>query len=251
VAFPSINVSTTTRRTGLELIQAAMGEIGMPRPASIEDGNDETAIQLLYQFNELGENLSRFPFFSELSQTWSITTTTATAYDLPADWACPLSGTNWDRSGRWPLLGPKTPAEWQYLQSGFGVAAPQYRFRYYGGQYHLFPAPVAGLTIVQEYLSTHWVLGIGATPGLADTAKIRVTLNTDYCILDERMMIEGLKLAFLESKGLDSSIQSRKWERMMEAAWANSKGAPSLSLAPIPANIFITEWNAPDTGYGQ
>lgn len=249
MTFPSITVSTTNRRTALQCIQAAMGEIGMTRPTTIE-GGDETSAQLLFLFNALGENLCRFPFFEELAQTWSITTTTATAYDLPADFGTPVAGTYWDRTGRWPLLGPKTPTEWQYLQSGFGVAAPQYRFRYLEGKFNLFPAPIAGLTIVQEYLSKYWVMGIGSTAGVADTPKIRVTLDTDYCILDERMMIEGLKLAFKEEKGLDTSIQHRKWTDMMEAAWANSKGAPSLSMSPIPANIFITEWNAPDTGYG-
>lgn len=248
--IPDITIASTTRRTALQCIQAAMGEIGMPRPTTLEGAVDETTAQLLYQFNALGENLCRFPFFEELVETWSITTTTATAYDLPADWGTPVSGTNWDRSGRWPLLGPKTPSEWQYLQSGFGVAAPQYRFRFFAGQFNMFPAPVAGLTVIQEYLSRYWVYGVGSDALVADTPKLRVTADTDYCILDERMVIEGLKLAFIEEKGLDSTLQARKWDMMMQAAWANSKGAPSLSLAPIPSNIFITEWNAPDTGYG-
>lgn len=248
---PTITVATTLRRTVLSLIQTAMGEIGMTRPSTIQSGADETGIQLLYLFNSLGEDLANFPFFGELLQTWLITTTTATAYDLPVDFNVPMNGTVWDRTGRWPLLGPKTPAEWQYLQSGFGVAAPQYRYRFFGGQFNLFPAPVAGLTISQEYISKYWIYGLLTPTSLtADVAKVRATQDTDYCIINERMMIEGLKLAFLEAKNLDSTKQKLKWDRMMEQAWSNSIGAPSLSLAPIPANIFITEWNAPDTGYG-
>lgn len=250
MSLPSITIATTQRRTALACIQAAMAEVGMPRPNTLEDPYDETAVQLLSLYNALGESLCLFPFFEELTTTWSITTTTADAYDLPADWGTPVSGTNWDRTGRWPLLGPRTASEWQFLKSGFGVAAPQYRFRFFGGQFNLFPAPIAGLTIVQEYISKFWVLGVGTNPAIADTGKIRVTMDSDYGILDERMMIEGLQLAFLEKKGLDSTLQNRKWETMMEAAWANSKGAPILNLAPTPSSIFLSEYNVPDTGFG-
>lgn len=250
MSIPAITVATTTRRTALACIQAAMAEIGMPRPQSIEDTFDETAIQLLALYNALGETLSLFPFFEELASTWTVTTTTSETYDLPADWGTPVSGTAWDRSGRWPLLGPTTASNWQFLQSGFGVAAPQYRFRYLNGQFVLFPAPIAGLTLAQEYISRHWVLGLGADPLIADVGKLRVTLDTDYGILDERMMIEGLKLGFQEAKGLDSTLQYNKWSMMMEAAWANSKGAPDLNLAPFIGSQFLSEYNIPDTGFG-
>lgn len=249
--FPSITVATTGRRTALQCLQAAMGEIGMPRPSTIEGGSDETAIQLLYLFNALGENLCRFPFFEELTATYTVTTTTATEYALPADWGTPVANTNWDRSGRWPLLGPKSASEWQMLQSsGFGAAAPRFRFRYFGGYFNIYPAPTAGLSLTQEYLSTFWVMGLGASSATADTAKRRVTLDTDYAILDERMMIEGTKLAFLEAKGLDSSIQMRKWEGLMEAAWANSKGSSTLSLAPLAEIFLLSNNNIPDAGFG-
>lgn len=248
--IPAITVATTNRRTALACIQAAMAELGMPRPVSLENTFDETSVQLLALYNGIGENLCLFPFFEELTTTWTITTTTAEAYDLPADWGTPVSGTNWDRSGRWPLLGPKTPSEWQYLQSGFGVSAPQYRFRFFGGQFNIFPAPTAGLELTQEYISKYWVVGLGVTPGVADVGKIRVTLDTDYCVLDERMMIEAIQLAFLEKKGLDSSLQNRRWEAMMEAAWANSKGASDLNLAPGVSGFLLSQCNLPDTGFG-
>jgi hypothetical protein len=245
--MPSINTSTTQLRTALQLIQTALGEVGMPPPNSVL-ASDQTTVQMLYLMNALGESLSRLPLWADLRQEFLITTTTATAYDLPVDWGVPLNGTAWDRTGRWPLLGPKTPQEWQYLQSGFGVAAPQYRWRLFNRQFNVFPAPIAGLTLVEEYLSTNWVLG-GSTTTIS-TGKPRISADNDYILLDERMFIEGSKLAFLEAKGLDSSKAFRNFCDMLEAAWANSNAAPTLSLAPIPASLFITEWNAPDTGYG-
>lgn len=230
-------------------MNTVLGEVGMPLTNSILS-TEGTTIQMLYLMNGLGENLAKFPLWADLRQEFLITTTTDTAYDLPTDWGVPLNGTAWDRSGRWPLLGPKTPVEWQYLQSGFGVAAPQYRWRLFGRQFNLFPAPIAGLTLVEEYLSSNWAVGVTAPGTVASTGKPRFSADTDYCLLDERMMIEGSKLAFLEAKGLDSSKAFRNFTDMLEAAWANSNAAPTLSLAPIPTNQFITEWNAPDTGYG-
>jgi hypothetical protein len=243
-----IDPSTTGRRTVLQLLNAVQGELALTQSGSVL-ATDMQTVQILALMNALGEDLSRLPLWAETQETWVITTTTAEQYELPSDWLVPLNGTSWDRTGRWPLLGPKTPTEWQYLKSGFGVAAPQYRFRFFGGYFNLFPAPVADLEIVHEYLSANWVLGLSGS-GLADTGKRRITLDTDYILLDERMMIEGTKLRFLEEKGLDTNRAQEKFERMLEAAWANANGSPVLSLAPMPANIFITEWNAPDTGYG-
>lgn len=245
--MPTINPSATQLRTALELMNTVLGEVGMPTTGSILS-QDQTTVQVKYLMNGLGENLAKFPLWADLRKEFLITTTTAEAYDLPVDWNVPLNGTAWDRSGRWPLLGPKTPVEWQYLKSGFGVAAPQYRWRLFNRQFNLFPAPIAGLTIVEEYLSSNWVLGLNGS--VANIGKPRLTADTDYILLDERMFIEGAKLAFLEAKGLDSSKAFRNFSDMLEAAWANSNAAPVLSLSGMAASLFITEWNAPDTGYG-
>lgn len=252
MTYPAIPVATTRKRTALQIVQQAMGEIGMPRPATLSNGADETGQQLLFLLNGLGEKLARLPLWSETRAEWLLVTTTAADYDLPADWLVPLQGTTWDRSGRWPVLGPKTPQEWQTLKSGFGIAAPQYRFRFINGQFSLFPAPAAGLTLVNEYLSANWVYGL-ATPSAttATVGKFRITADTDYPLLDDLLLITGLKLAWREAKGLDASKVQEEFEDMLEAAWANSNSAPVLSLSPNPAGIFLSEWNAPDTGYGQ
>ena len=249
--YPAIILATTRKRSALAIAQQAMGELGMPRPTTLVAGSDETAAQLLYLLNGLGEKLSRLPLWAETRSEWSITTTTADAYDLPNDWLVPLAGTVWDRSGRWPLLGPKVPTEWQYLKSGFGVAAPQFRYRFYNGQFNLFPAPAAGVNIVQEYLSASWVFGVSPTVATqADVPKFRISADTDIPLFDDLLLITGLKLAFREAKGLDSSKVQEEFEDMIEAAWSNSTSAPTLSLVPTPSNIFISEWNVPDTGYG-
>lgn len=243
----SITLSTTQQRPALQLLQAVQGEIGLPLSASIQSV-DQTTVQMLYLMNALGTALAKFPLWPDLRTEWLITTTTDAAYDLPIDWSVPLHDTTWDRSGRWPLVGPKIPSEWQMLKSGIGIAAPQLRYRFYNRQLNLHPAPSAGTEIALEYLTSNWVLGSNGL--VADIGKPRITLDTDYLLLDERLVIEGTKLAFLEAKGLDSSKTFRNFTDMLEAAWGNSNSAQTLSLAPCVDRWLLGEENIPEVGYG-
>jgi hypothetical protein len=252
MAYPPIVVATTRRRNALQIVQQAMGEIGMPRPTTLAAGADETANQLLFLLNGLGERLARLPLWEATRAEWVITTTTATAYDLPEDWLVPLADTAWDRTGRWPLIGPKTPSEWQVLQSsGFGSAPTATRFRFFNGQFNLSEAPVAGQTYVYEYLSASWVIGLATVAATqADVRKYRISADTDYPLLDEQMLITGLKLAFREAKGMDSSKVQEEFEDMLEAAWANAISAKTLSLAADPQPAFLSLANIADSDYG-
>lgn len=245
--MPIIDPVTTQRRPALVLMQTILGEVGMPQPGSILAG-DDTTVQLLYLMNGFGARLSRMPFWSELVEEFNVTTTTDTEYDLPFDWGVPLAGTNWDRTARWPLVGPVTPAEWQVLKSGFGAAAPRFRFRFKDAQFCLHTTPEVGLTIVQEYLSTGWILGLsGAT---ATVRKPRITLDTDYVLLDEEMFICGVKLLWKEAKGLDTAALVGDFKAMLDAAWGSSAGAPILSLAPSGVSMLLGYGNVPDTNFG-
>lgn len=246
--MPTINPATTQKRTALTLINTALGEIGMSQISSVL-ATDDTAVQAVYLANGLGSRIALLPFWSELVETFLWTSVLdQTTYDLPLDWGVPTNGTAWDRSSRWPLIGPTPPVQWQVLQSGFGVAAPQYRFRFINYQLVLFPAPPAGLTQVHEYLSTGWALGlVGAT---ATLRKPRITADTDYVLFKEEMFITGLKAAWLQAKGLNSVGAVEEFTRMMEASWAASAGAPILSFAPDPGNFFVTLANVPDTNFG-
>lgn len=246
--MPTINPATTQKRTALELLNTVMGEIGMPAISSVLSTED-TAVQLLYLANGVGSRIAMLPFWTELVETWEFTTTTETNYDLPLDWGVPTIGTGWDRSARWPLIGPSPPAQWQVLESGFGIAAPQFRFRFIDGQLVLFPAPEAGHDMVHEYLSTGWVLGLEGT--IATLRKPRITVDADYVLFNEEMFITGVKVAWLLAKGLEATAAISEFTRMLEAGWATTGSAPILSFSPDPGNFFITLANVPDTGFGS
>lgn len=246
--MPTINPATTQKRQALELFNTILGELGMPAITAV-NSTDDTAVQLLYLANGLGSRVAQLPFWAELSETFTLVTVDGqTEYDLPLDWGVPITGTSWDRSMKWPLIGPTPPIQWQTLQSGFGMAAPQFRFRFIGTQLVLYPAPGADHEMVHEYLSTGWVLGLNGS--VNDQRKPRITADTDYILFSEEMFICGVKTAWLEAKGLDSSKARSEFERMLEAGWANSASAPVLNWTPNPSNFFVTLANVPDTGYG-
>ena len=251
MAYPPIVLSTTRRRNALQIVQQAMGEIGMPRPTTLAVGADETANQLLFLLNGLGERLARLPLWEATRSEWTVVTTAATAYNLPEDWLVPLADTAWDRTGRWPLLGPKTPSEWQVLVSGIGGSPVSTRFRFFNGQFNLSQVPAIGSTFVYEYLSASWVLGLATSASVqADVRKYRISADTDYLLLDEQMMVTGLKLVFREAKGLDSSKVQEEFEDMLEAAWTNAIAPKTLNLATETSNAFLSLANLPDGGYG-
>lgn len=246
--MPTINPASTQRRTALTLLNTVLGEIGMPSISSVS-ATDDTAVQLLYLANGFGSRLARLPFWTELIEEFSITTDGSSSYDLPIDWGVPLADTQWDRSASWPLRGPTTPRTWQIFQSGIGAVGPQYRYRYKGSTIEFTPTPDSSLTLVQEYLSTGWALGLAGDT--ATERKPRITDNSDYVLFDEEMFICGVKLAWLEAKGLDSSKALIDFTEMLEAGWSSTRGANTLSLVPQVTLPFLSESNIPDHGYGS
>lgn len=245
--MPSITVASTQKRTALELLNTVLGELGMPATNSI-NSTDDTTRQLLFLANSVGEALALLPFWSELIELFTVTTTTSTVYDLPADWGVPLNGTAWDRTAKWPLIGPAVPSHWQTYQASNLPGGPRTQYRFNGLRLEVYPAPVAGLTFTHEYLSTGWALGVSGAN--ADQRKPRLTLDSDYVLFNERLFIVAVKLAWLDAKRLDTASAQAAFSAMLEAGWAASRGAPVLSFAPTYTDELIGWGNIPDQGFG-
>lgn len=247
--MPTINPSSTNKRTSLVLLNTVLGEIGMPAITSV-NSTDDTAVQLLYLANGVGEQLAMLPFWSELVETMTTTTIAGqTTYDLPIDWGVPIPGTTWDRTARWPLVGPVPSQQWQILESGIGSGTPQLRYRFINGQLVFHADPGVGRTVVVEYLSNGWALGLSG--GTATTRKPRITVDTDYVLFPDRVFICGVKLAWLLAKGLNASAALAQFNQILEAGWAASNSAPILSFVPQCDDFLIDLRNVPQTGFGS
>lgn len=160
------------------------------------------------------------------------------SYPLPADWLRQIEGTEWDRTNRWPLNGPKSAQEWQNFKSGIVYAGPRLRFRIQGNAIALNPPPSADALLSMEYVSSHWVDAIDGS------TKDRFTLDSDTPVFDESLMVEGLKLRWNKAKGF--AYDEKAYNDLLSMCLAQNKSAPTLSMAQGHASVLMSTANVPD-----
>lgn len=163
-----------------------------------------------------------------------------TAYPLPSDWLKQIPQTEWDRTNRWPMLGPKSPQEWQSFKSGIVYAGPRERFRIQGNAFNVNPPPPNALTFAFEYISNSWVYSASGT------AQTQFLADTDTTVFDDSLMVAGLKLRWRQAKGFDYAFDADEYSGLLSQIKAQDKSSPKLSLSPVAGNIYLSPMNVPD-----
>lgn len=166
-----------------------------------------------------------------------------TLYPLPSDWQQEIPQTEWDRTNRWPLNGPKSSQEWQNFKSGIVYAGPRLRFRIRSNSIELNPVPTANGTLALEYLSNAWVVPVSGSN------KSTFTLDTDSPIFRDSLFVAALKLRFLQTKGLDYSYAMQDYQDILTKAKAQNKSAPKLFLSQSYSSVLLTNQNIQDGSY--
>jgi hypothetical protein len=164
-------------------------------------------------------------------------------YDLPADWTRQIPQTEWNRSQRWALLGPKSSQEWQTFKSGIVSAGPRQRFRILQNQLCLNPSPPDNQTLSFEYISNGWVEGADGV------AKPEITADTDTFIFTDSLLITGLKSQWMVAKGLDASFSLGEFRYLLEQEKSTNKSAPVLSTGAFAGSLLLTDQNMVDGSY--
>lgn len=162
------------------------------------------------------------------------------AYDLPSDWLSEIPQTEWDRTNRWPLLGPQSPQDWQSFKSGIVYAGPRQRFRIQENQILINPPPPNGLLFSLEYISNGWVINS------VNQRLPRFTSDTDTAIFPDSLLITGLKAQWKAAKGLDGTFDIAEFRVMLDTIKAQDKSAPKLSLSPQPGEVLLSVANLSD-----
>jgi hypothetical protein len=233
--------------TALEIVQDAAVEMGLQQPTSVYATAELIPQQLGSLLNLTGQMLVKRRVWRHLFREAKITTTSGQgSYPLPADFARPISQTEWDTINHWPMLGPETPQQWQYLKSGLISSGPRQQFRFVGNNIEVWPVPgPSALTMSYYYVSKWWAIAADGT-----TMKPKCTKDDDTTIFDDRLMISGLKLRFYQAKQFDTGSFAADFQNNLDDAIAQDSGAPILSLSRRPASPLITIDNVPDSGYG-
>lgn len=241
--------------TLLQHIQTVCQELALPVPTAVINSTDAQVVQLLALANREGREAAAMsgPNFGwqSLRQSATITlATSTTAYTIPSDFQYAIPQTVWDVAHKWQLLGPLSPAEWDVLQYGISPAGPRFRFRVFGDQFEVNPAPGTGdngNTFAYEYYSTKWCQ---SSTGTAQTAW---TADDDTYKLDDASMQLGIKWRFLSAKGLQYDQAYQDWQRAIDRAISRTafgRYLPINSIAP-GATQLISDANVPDTGFGS
>ena len=241
----------------LWVVQQAMAELGLPTPREVATSQDDLVRQFLALLNRCGYELVQGYPWEQLDKQFIIETVEGKAeYALPADWSYFIDQTQWDRTNHWPLLGPKSPQEWQWLKGGLLSSGPRLRYRVWGGKFDLFPTPsatntpsadtntgvFAPWTLAMEYISRNWL----QDANVANTTYDMVQADTNIVLLDPWIVTSYLKLKFRESKGLDNATFKEDFVQLFWSRTGKNKGAPILTMAPRARTMLIGVNNIPD-----
>jgi hypothetical protein len=239
-----------TPRSALWVIQQAMVEMGLPKPIQAVTSSDTTVQQMLALLNRAGTEMVLGYPWEQLTKEYVFNSSGATVapdgltliQPLPPDWSYFLDQTQWDRTNHWPLLGPKTAQEWQWLKGGLLSSGPRIRYRVVGGNLELFPGSSVTSNIAMEYVADTWL----ASADTANTFYPEVQSDTNLVLLDPWIVTAYLKLKYWEAKGLDTTAYSKDFVGLWEARIGKSMGAPVLTLAPRARTMLIGINNIPD-----
>jgi hypothetical protein len=192
-------------------------------------------------------------------------------YPIPVDFDFFTDRTAWDRTNRWELLGPDSPQMDQWHQSGVVPTGPRRHWRRLGpfasngvtpgsaqGQFRLWPAPyeiASNLQLVWEYASLYTVAtggnfnvpAAGYNAGVPFTPFSQFwTSDTDQPLLDDDLLIKGLKWKFWEAKGFNYVNMKNDWIDYADMMYARAHGAKTLNLVKRVNPIFISPANVQD-----
>lgn len=237
-------------QTVLWVVQQAMIEMGLPKPPEAVSSQDTTVQQMVALLSRAGNEMVIGYPWEQLTKEFVFNMSAATiaadgktySIDLPSDWSYFLDQTQWDRTNHWPLLGPKTAQEWQWLKSGILSSGPRIRYRVVAGKLELFPSDSTQSSIAMEYVANTW-LKDSSTAGKFYSLP---HADEDVVLFDEWVISAYLKLKYWEAKGLDTTAYSNDFVRVWEARIGKNKGGPILTLAPRPRQMLIGVNNIPD-----
>lgn len=146
--------------TALTVAQTVAARLQLASPATLVGSTEANAQLIKAMIEATCRDIAEAHPWPELQKEYTFTLATSTAnYVLPSDFDRQMFETLWNRTNKWPLIGPIDPVEWQQYKSGIVATMPRQRFRVKGwqtNQFYIDPTPTAsenGQTVALEYIS--------------------------------------------------------------------------------------------------
>lgn len=230
----------------LDVIRQVAAETGQPVPSTIVGGGDDVLTnQMLAALNAGGNELVLYYPWEQFRREWEFQSVIDVgAYDLPPGWKYFMNQTQWDRTNHWPMLGPKSAAEWAWLKGGLIASFPRVRFRVYNNKFQVWPTPTedSAFRFAMEYMTGNWV----QTTGDPEPDAAVVKADGDRCWFDPWLLVKYTKLKWLQLKNFDTTAAQADFLRIYEALKGKDEGGAVLSLVPLKTPFFIGPWSIPD-----
>lgn len=225
-------------KTAGAVINKAARELGLPTAVDPYASIDPNMRQLTEHLNTLGLGLLDAYDWEQLMRTHTFSTVGGqTAYDLPSDYHKTRDETQWDLTGKTPLIGPLSPQAWQSRVAQ--VSGPAHlEFRLTTNQILISPvgAVPAGQSISFEFKSRAWVRSANSTLGngntLGESGADECSATGDWPLYDPLVLHYGLKFLWRAGKGFATQANLADFVRALEDAKGRCRGAKSLSMAP-------------------
>lgn len=236
--------------SALAIINQIAGELGMNKVQTLfnPDATEaEQSSQLLAALQSAGNELLLYYPFEEFKKEWAFQLVAGEgSYAMPSDWSYFIDQTQWDRTNHWPLLGPKSPAEWAWLKGGLLASFPRMRYRVMGNKFQIWPVPESNseFNLAMEYMSDNWVQNTDSQDQLPNAAL--VANDGDICWYHPWLLIKFTKLKWCQLKGINETAAAGDFQRIWETLKGKDVGAPVLSLVPQQTPFFIGPWSIPD-----
>lgn len=220
-------------KTLLDSIRAVTGELGFIQPSVVTSSQELTTIQLKYLCIAAGDELLDAHDWQALCKVHTITTDGNTSYPLPSDYHRMVNMTAWNSTSQSTIDGSSNNAMWnEYTKNNVGT-----RFRIVGNRFTI-PVATTGEVISFLYISKNYI--IDGTNGLP---KAEFSLDSDSTIYHARLLINFLKLKFLQSKNLDTRGAVEDFNAALQAAIGTDTPSPVLTTqAPVGEIPYDTEY---------
>lgn len=215
--------------TLLSIAQAVADEIKDTRPTSVVSNSDPTVQMYLRLANRVGKQLMKKVVWQILrkEKTFTALATETQTSILPSDFDRFVPETFWDRTNRRLMIGPISATKWQSLKaSSYADANRQFVLR--GDAILVIPTFSAGESLAFEYVSNLWCESSGGTGQTAFAA------DTDVSLIDEELIIRGMKFCYLTDEGLPNVAAQRDFMDYFEDVVSNDQpNVPILAAADI------------------
>lgn len=214
-----------------ELVQETCARTGVKRPSVVATATDSQTIQWLGLLHETLEELAietrplsfllkefTYPLLGQEDQG-----SLETVCGEPVRYI--LNDILWNRTLRLPVFGPLGASRWQEYKA-YGITGPTSEYRIRGDRLLMIPSPTAGHTLAGEFVRRRMVVATGGTV----PTKERFTVDTDFSIVPDELLIASLRWRWKREKGLPYAEDKNRYNGMLAGCVLRDGTKRTMSL---------------------